>query len=340
MAVHLLRSALLATLALLAMPATSQQRTALPQAHRDLARLDVPPAAEARVIDAGVPRVALVVGNGAYRHAPRLDNPVRDVRALCQRFTQLGFAVECLEDAGTRQDMRDAIARLQQRTRPGSVTLFYFAGHGLQDRGENYLLPVDARIQHLDDVDRQGLPLGDLMQAVSGLKPLLNLVFIDACRENMVDQVDGQVLPRGFAAVDAPANTMVFYSTAPGRLALDRGNGAAARNSPFAHALLTHLADPGVPVEETFKSVIGGVRSNTAGRQVPWVNSSFAGAFCFGTCKAPVSEDDLRRMQADKQHADAERERVSAEKQVVERKLKALETERSKPAAPPPPPAF
>ena len=319
--------------------AAAQDRTAVPGAARDALRPAVP-VAEPRQIDPSVPRVALLVGNGAYRHAPRLDIPERDVRLLCRRFARLGFDVECLENAGSREQMRAAIGRFLARMPAGAVALFYFAGHGVQDRGENYLLPVDANIGQLDDVSAQGLPLGDLMQAVSGHRPALNLVFIDACRENMVDQVGGQALPRGLAAVDAPPNTMVFYSTAPGRLALDRGTGAAAANSPFAHELLRRLDHTGVPIEETFKGVIAGVQSATGGRQVPWVNSSFAGGFCFGPCAQVMSGADLQRVSDEKQRIDAEKQRISAEKQDVERRLRALEGERAKRTVPPPPPAF
>lgn len=331
--------ALAALCGLVAMACMAQERTALPQAAREQPRAAMA-ASEAASIDSSVQRVALVVGNAAYRFAPALDNPVRDAQAVCRRFTQFGFDVECVENARTRRELHAAIDRFLARMKPGAVSLFYFAGHGVQDRGENYLLPVDARIVQPDDVASQGLPLGDLMQALSGHRPALNLVFIDACRENMVDQVGGQSLPRGFAAIDAPANTMVFYSTAPGRLALDRGVGSAAVNSPFAHELLKRLDNSGVSIEETFKGVIAGVQTHTRGRQVPWVNSSFAGSFCFGPCKALASEADLQRAQAEKRRAEAEKDRLDLEKRDVERKLQRLESERDRRPLPPPPPAF
>jgi len=292
--------------------AVAQERSVLPSQVRQ-ARTGLP--ADVRHIDQQVPRVALVFGNAKYRHAPALDNPVNDARAVCARFQQLGFDTECVEDARSRRDMRDAIGRLLQRAKPGGVTLFYYAGHGVQKRGENFLLPVDARIDRVADVDEEGLPLGYLMEAVSEHRPALNLVIIDACRENMVDKARELALPRGFAAIDAPANSVVFYSTAPGRLALDR-TGRSSPLSPFAAELVQRLDDGAAPLEEVFKGVIAGVQAATAGRQVPWVNSSFAGSFCFGACALAVDTAELTR--------------ISTEKQQVEAKLKQLESERDR----------
>lgn len=256
------------------------------------------------------------MGNAAYKSMPPLGTPVTDARSVCARFKQLGFDTECVEDARTRREMRSAVQRYVGRMKPGAVAVFYFAGHGVQKRGENYLLPVEAQIDRVSDVDEEAMSLGYLMEAVSELKPSLNLVIVDACRDNMVERARELALPRGFSAIDAPANSAVFYSTAPGKVAFDSGKGAARGYSPFAFEFLKRMEDDSQPLEEVFKRVIAGVQVATAGQQVPWVNSSFSGSFCFGACVSRVNAVEVAR--------------ISAEKQDVEAKLRLLEAERDR----------
>lgn len=274
------------------------------------------PAAPAAAVDDRSGRVALVIGNAAYKVAPRLNTPIADARAVCKRLADFGFDVECVENTDTRDHMQASIARFAARMRAGGVALFYFAGHGVQRHGENFLLPVNARVEHASDLNAEGLALGHLMTVVGETKPGLNLVIIDACRDNLGDDVQRLALPRGFAAIDAPPSTMVLYSTSPGRLALDQATGVDARHSPFAAELLRALSAGEAPLEELFKAVAAGVQKSTRGRQVPWMNSSFTGNFCFGVCSNVPSAAELARL--------------TAEKQEVERRLRELELERNR----------
>lgn len=263
---------------------------------------------------AAAKRVALVIGNASYLYVPALDTPLRDTRELCARLKQLRFDTECLENVGTRRRMREAVDRYLDKLTPGSVGVFYFAGHGVQKRGENFLLPVEAQINRIADVDEESLSLGYLMEAAAEARLSLNLVIIDACRENMIPKSLELALPRGFSAIHAPHNTVVFYSTAPGGFALDRGRGALATNSPFARHFLRHIGESGVVLEEFFKRVTAGVLEETAGTQIPWTNSSFTGTFCFGVCPQEAHKEELLR--------------VTNEKHEVEIKLRQLEVER------------
>jgi uncharacterized caspase-like protein len=221
-------------------------------------------------------RVALVIGNGAYPTAP-LRNPVNDARLMTDALRALGFNVEAYENLSQKQ-MNRAIktfgARLSDR---GAVVgLFYFAGHGMQVNGRNYLIPIDAEIRHESDVDIESVDVGTLVAQMEAWKNRLNIVVLDACRDN---PFAGRFrsLARGLASMDAPAGTLIAYATAPGRIALD-GPGP---NSPYTAALAKAIALPGLRIEDVFKRVRQAVRAETRDEQVPWESSSLVADFMF-----------------------------------------------------------
>jgi hypothetical protein len=221
-------------------------------------------------------RLALVIGNAAYATSP-LRNPTNDARALAGALKSLGFEVTAHENLGQRE-MRRAILDFGTRLREGGVGLFYFAGHGLQVNGRNYLVPVDAVIasEAEVEVEVEGIDVASVLARMETARNRVNLVILDACRDNPFAR-SFRSAARGLAAIDAPSGTLIAYATAPGRVARD-GEGA---NGLYTGELLRALQAPGQPVEEVFKRVRQSVIERSAGDQVPWESSSLVGDFLF-----------------------------------------------------------
>ncbi|MDQ7833913.1 MAG: caspase family protein [Humidesulfovibrio sp.] len=219
-------------------------------------------------------RTALVIGNSAYKSAP-LKNPVNDARDMAAALKGLGFEVRLLTDA-SHQSMEAAVREFGQSLRQGGVGLFYYAGHGIQVSGENYLVPVDAVIQTESDVKfgclNAGLVLGKMEDAGNGL----NVVILDACRNNPFAR-SFRSAERGLAKMDAPTGSLIAYATAPGSVASD-GNG---RNGVYTEHLLRNMRTPGLSITDVFMRVRIGVVAATAKKQVPWEASSLTGYFYF-----------------------------------------------------------
>jgi hypothetical protein len=235
-------------------------------------------------------RVALVVGNSAYRSVTPLGNPSNDARLIARTLASLGFT---LIGGGARIDLDkagfDQAVRTFGQALPGSeVALFYYAGHGLQVDGVNYLVPVDANPTRLQDLDFQMIDANVVLHQMEGSGTRLNLVVLDACRNN---PFGGRGLARaaagGLAQMRAPEGTLISYATQPGNVASD-GSGA---DSPFSSALAEVMREPGLDVFRTFNEVGLAVKRATGGQQQPWVSSSpIDGDFYFaGVASAPVA---------------------------------------------------
>lgn len=234
-------------------------------------------------------RIALVVGNGDYRYSP-LKNPVNDAKGMAEALRTLGFEVEYLANAGMRP-MLDAIRSFVLKSGHYGVRLFYYAGHGVQLNGRNYLIPVDADIQSEDDVATKSADMSAMLERLGQHKSGMNLVILDACRNNpfangAMLMPDGRRLkfrgptPSGLAPIDAPTGTLVAFSTSPGAVAID---GVGSPHSLYTKHLLANLITPGLPVEQLFKRVRVAVIQETRRQQVPWESSSLLGDFCFKT---------------------------------------------------------
>ena len=216
------------------------------------------------------PRLALLIGNSAYRESP-LRNPVNDVRAMAQRFKELGFTVLVHENA-TKRTMEAAIIEFGRRLAEGGVGAFYYAGHGLQVRGRNYLVPVDAEIEDEASTRVAAVDVELLLEQMAEAKNRVNMVILDACRNNPFERrMRGG--SRGLAAVDAARGTLVAYATAPGSVAAD-GDG---KNGLYTEELLEALREPGLKIEEVFKRVRINVARRSKGAQTPWESSSLTG---------------------------------------------------------------
>ena len=219
-------------------------------------------------------RVALVIGNGAYPTAP-LKNPVNDARDMARTLRDLGFEVILRENATLRQ-MEDAVDELWMRLKAGGAGLFFFAGHGLQVAGRNYLVPVDARLQVEQDVKYRCMDAGLVLGRMENAGNQLNIVILDACRNNPYAR-SFRSAQEGLARMDAPKGSLVAYATAPDSVAAD----GAGKNGIYTGQLLKHLRTPGLGIEELFKRVRIGVLGETGEKQVPWEASSLTGYFTF-----------------------------------------------------------
>jgi hypothetical protein len=222
-------------------------------------------------------RVALVIGNAHYKNAPELANPDNDAEAMAKFLNKAGFEVTSAIDL-TQNDMIRVVQDFSSKVAArgaNSVAMVYYAGHGVQLAGENYLVPVDANVSTPNDLTSNSLRLVDLMATLDSIPSRLRIVLLDACRDNPFPGVNDA--GRGLAIVDAPNGSIVGYSTAPGTPALD-GSG---EHSPYLQAFLNRAIEPNLPIEQLFKRVRLDVAGSTAGKQVPWESSSLTSDFYF-----------------------------------------------------------
>lgn len=223
-------------------------------------------------------RVALVIGNSAYRNVPVLPNPRNDAAAMAEKLEGMGFEVVSGEDldlAALRAKVREFVGRLNG----AQTALFFYAGHGLQVSGENYMAPVDAKLASRIDLDFETVPMSLVLSAMEQ-SAKVNLVFLDACRDNPLAEnlarsmgTRSAAVGRGLARIGSGVGSLVAFSTQPGNVALD-GSGA---NSPYTTALLKHLGEPGEDIARSLVRVRNDVLAATGGKQVPWENSSLTG---------------------------------------------------------------
>ena len=228
----------------------------------------------ARAQPAQEQRIALVIGNGDYTQGA-LRNPVNDARAVATELRGSGFKVALLENANL-EAMFEAIREFGDQLRLGGVGLFYFAGHGVQIRGRNYLIPVGAPIQREDEVVYRSIDAGQVLQKMETAGNRVNIVILDACRNNPFARTFRSI-QTGLAVMEAPVNTLVAFATAPGAVASD-GSGA---HGLYTEHLLKNIPVEGLRVEDMFKRVRAGVRQDSAGRQTPWENTSLEVEFFF-----------------------------------------------------------
>ncbi len=228
-------------------------------------------------------KIALVIGNGSYREAP-LKNPVNDARAIAAKLRDLSFDVMLGENLGLRE-MTRLITRFGEKAAGSGVSLVFYAGHGLQVKGRNYLLPVDAQITSEASARSESVDLEQILEQLSATGGDFSLVVLDACRNNPFER-RFRSSGGGLAQVDAPKGTLIAYATSPGRVALD-GDGD---NSTYTTALLRALDTPGLPVESVFKRVRSDVARTTGDQQIPWESSSLTGDFYFLPLTTPTRD--------------------------------------------------
>jgi uncharacterized caspase-like protein len=221
-------------------------------------------------------RVALVLGNSAYRHAPALANPVHDAQAISEQLVQLGFEVVSGYDL-TKLQTQETIEQFARQVRGAQIATFFYAGHGLQVAGNNYLLPVDAALEDETSLDFEAVQIDFILRQMSR-ETSVRLVFLDACRDNPLAEVlakSGGVKTTGSGLAEIQIEnggegTLIAFAASPNQVAYD-GSG---EHSPFSAALIAHLRDKNVSISEAMNRVTGDVFKATAGKQRPWINVS------------------------------------------------------------------
>ncbi|MBR0899445.1 YARHG domain-containing protein [Bradyrhizobium tropiciagri] len=237
-------------------------------------------------------RVALVVGNSTYQNVSRLQNPKNDAQLVAETLQRLGFALVGgqaqvdLDKAG----FDTAIQRFGSQLMGADVALFYYAGHGIQVRGTNYLVPVSANPTREADVDFQMVDVGLVLRQMEGAGTRLNIVILDACRNNPFGGRGLRAADGGLAQIRAPEGTLLSYATQPGNVALDGDDG----HSPYTRALVDTMQKPGLDVLQAFNQVGLVVKRATGSAQQPWVSTSpIDGSFYFaGNAPAQVATAD------------------------------------------------
>lgn len=220
-------------------------------------------------------RVALVIGNGAYQ-SDRLRNPVNDANDLADSLRGFGFKVILRTDANQRQ-MKRSLREFRSELRRGGVGLFYYAGHGVQYRGRNYLVPIGADIEAESDIEDESVDANLILSYMEEGGSRINIVILDACRNNPFAR-SFRSAARGLVIMESGAKgSFIAYATAPGSVAYD-GDG---RNGLYTKHLLNSLRHPDSDIERVFKRVRSSVAEETKNAQIPWDSSSLLGDFRF-----------------------------------------------------------
>ncbi|MBL8343074.1 MAG: caspase family protein [Rubrivivax sp.] len=236
-----------------------------------------PPAAAQGNAEAAQRRTALVIGNSAYADAP-LANSANDARAMAQVLRATGFAVQLHVDVDQRQ-MLAAVREFGERLKAtGGTGLFYFAGHGVQIKGRNFLVPIRADITHEDEVAYAALDAQAVLDKMESAGNGTNIIILDACRNNPFVRSTRNT-QQGLALMDAPVGTLVAFATAPGSVAID--NLPGMRNGLYTTHLMEAIRRPGLKVEEVMKLTRAGVLRASGNRQMPWETSALVGDFYF-----------------------------------------------------------
>ncbi len=223
-------------------------------------------------------RIALVMGNGAYKVHP-LNNPVNDANDMAAALKKSGFQVIDARDA-TLNQMRAKVREFGDLLVNSDVGFVYYSGHGVEMKGKNYLIPVNADIQREDEIADQGLDANLILEKMNTAGKGVNILVIDACRDDPFGR-SFRSSSRGLVQMDAPKGTLIAYSTSPGKVASD--GDPRERNSPYTKHLLKAMQKPNMPIELVFKEVRRSVQAETKNQQTPWENTSLSGDFYFKT---------------------------------------------------------
>jgi hypothetical protein len=223
-------------------------------------------------------RLALVIGNQAYNVRPLL-NPRNDADDMSRALKNAGFEVIDVRDASLSQ-MRNAVRQFGDRLLTRDVGLVYYSGHGIEVRGRNYFIPVNADIKRSDEIADQSLDVNLILEKMETAKKGVNILIVDACRDDPFGR-SFRSSSRGLANMDAPQGTIIAFATSPGKVAAD-GSG---RNSPYTKNLVKMMQVPNLPIEQVFKQVRRAVQEETRNQQTPWENTSLSGDFYFSVKK-------------------------------------------------------
>jgi hypothetical protein len=219
---------------------------------------------------------ALLIGNANYIEAGALRNPANDASDVADKLTACGFVVTSLVNA-SYLEMDRALSDFHAALGDQDVGLFFFAGHGVQIHGENFLAATDTRIANEIEAKHSALSLNRVLDSMENAGPATNIIILDACRDNPWERHWRRAVPQGLAPVYAPKGTLIAYSTSPGEIAAD----GAGRNGAYTAALLQHIDAPEVPIESMFKRVRNALAATTQSQQTSWEHTSLSGDFFF-----------------------------------------------------------
>ncbi len=222
-------------------------------------------------------RLALVIGNSAYQQGGQLRNPINDANAMKSTLEGLGFTVMKHENLH-QNEIKRAIDDFGQQLKNYDVGLFFYAGHGVQVNGSNYLIPIDAQLASAYDVEYDCVRADRVLAKMEAANSRTNIVMLDACRDNPFERSwSRSTRGNGLAFMSAPRGSLVAYATAPGQTASDGGG----KHGIYTEALLNHLATPNLTIEQVFKRVRATVSQKSEGKQIPWESTSLTGDFYF-----------------------------------------------------------
>ena len=235
-------------------------------------------------------RLAIVIGNEAYQHASRLANPVNDARSMRDALQSVGFDVFEYEDINQSQ-MKEAIDNFGNKLKNYTVGLFFYSGHGIQSKGANYLIPIDANITNEQQIEYDCVQADRVLGFMEAAGSKVNIVILDACRNNPFERSWSRAVEgSGLAFMNAPTGSLIAYSTSPGRTASD-GTGS---NGLYTSALLENLKTPDITILQMFQNVRRSVSDKSVKQQIPWESTSLTNDFYFVNKAALSSKTDVK----------------------------------------------
>jgi hypothetical protein len=276
-------------------------------------------------------KIALVIGNAIYENAPKLPNALNDANDMCASLRTIGFDTTCKSNISSKRQFKEVLYNFTEQITKGTVVLFYFAGHGVEMDGVNYLIPTKATLMTKSDIDDESVQLNYILREFSARRAALNIFMLDACRDNPFLNPLRDYVPRlGFATqLDIPGNSILAVSTGANQVSMD-GDG---RNGTFTKNILQSLATPNIPVSDMLQQAMLATTTEAGSKgkiQNPMVTFSFHGKYCFGGCvgdpptnSALVSEqeeitkkrEELARLQASIDEAKAKQQQIESERQ-------------------------
>lgn len=269
------------------------------------------------------PRAALVIGNAAYRAVNPLKNTANDAHDMCDALTGLGYTAACYTDVKDAREFRARIQDFAAALKPKSEVVFYYAGHAIQVKGENYLVPISAKLRAEADVPKETVSLNYIMTQLVQAKHFVDIVILDACRSNPWGE-NSHGMTAGLAPITAiPRGTMVIYGTAANDVS-DDGEG---RNGTLTKNLLANITTPGLTADDFFKHVSEGVQNDSAAAvghtQTPALYTNFGGEFCFAGCIDQVARAEMERQQKANDELLAQANKEKAELEARKREAEA-----------------
>lgn len=286
-------------------------------------------------------RVALIIGNANYKGSSKLTNPLVDATEMCEALRLLSFEVICKTDIASKREFKDAIFEFTEKIDSKTVSLFFYAGHGIESNHINYLLPTQAILKTKSDIDDEAVPVNYLVSELNIRRAMLNIILLDACRNNPLPApIRGYTQTIGFANQEVlPDNGVVLLSTKPGKVALD----GFGKNSVFTRNILKSISVPKLAINDLFLRVMAGTSKDAktmGSEQQPELRQTFNEKFCLTACddgkltstaneeqsvQLKLKQKEFEQLQLNISSAKAEQKEIDSQKDVMLRKQKQIE---------------